>query len=205
MSKSVLSTADSNFQLQKMRYNNNSLSYKLGLGGIVFSVLACFIGLNSVEPSVGRTIFIILLNIAIMLFGFLSAEKVKTYTKKYTYYMYALGGLCVLRIFFYPLILLVNYPKFIAIINSYPAEQIEAAHDEAIAKYGDKLGDTICGKIVDGKLVGTGYLWNNGTFRGTLLVVLLVLAAVCFISSGVVNYYKEKKLSAYLLSINEKR
>lgn len=70
-----------NLQLEKMRYNNNSISYKLGLGGIVLSLVAMFIGLNSVAPSSILTLFIVLINILVFLFGFLSSEKVKTYSK----------------------------------------------------------------------------------------------------------------------------
>ena len=76
-----------NLQLEKMRYNNNSISYKLGLGGIVLSLVAMFIGLNSVAPSSILTLFIVLINILVFLFGFLSSEKVKTYSKKYSFYM----------------------------------------------------------------------------------------------------------------------
>lgn len=64
-----------NLQLEKMRYNNNSISYKLGLGGIVLSLVAMFIGLNSVAPSSILTLFIVLINILVFLFGFLSSEK----------------------------------------------------------------------------------------------------------------------------------
>ena len=153
-----------NLQLEKMRYNNNSISYKLGLGGIVLSLVAMFIGLNSVAPSSILTLFIVLINILVFLFGFLSSEKVKTYSKKYSFYMYGLGGICVARIFVYPLILIVNYSTAI---------------------------------------IGTGYLWNNGIFRGILLMIILVCAAACFISAGIIGYTKQKKLNAYLDSIKK--
>ena len=57
-----------NLQLEKMRYNNNSISYKLGLGGIVLSLVAMFIGLNSVAPSSILTLFIVLISIFIWFF-----------------------------------------------------------------------------------------------------------------------------------------
>lgn len=64
-----------NLQLEKMRYNNNSISYKLGLGGIVLSLVAMFIGLNSVAPSSILTLFIVLINILVFLFGFCHLKK----------------------------------------------------------------------------------------------------------------------------------
>lgn len=188
---------------EKLRYNNNSLAYKLGLGGIIFSLIACFIGLNSLKPANLLTVFIVLLNIAILLFGFLSAEKVKTYTKKYTYYMYALGGACILRMFIYPLMLIVNYQKFINMV--YAEGDIKENYANAVTKYGNVLGVTITGKLVDGKVVTTGYMFSNGTARGILLIVLLGLAAACFIGAGIINYTKEKQLSSYLKSIGAKR
>ena len=59
-----------NLQLEKMRYNNNSISYKLGLGGIVLSLVAMFIGLNSVAPSSILTLFIVLINILVFFIWF---------------------------------------------------------------------------------------------------------------------------------------
>lgn len=202
---------DPNIKYEKMRYNNNSLAYKLGMGGIVFSVIACFIGLNSLQPSSVLTVFIVLLNIAILLFGFLSSEKVKTYTKKYTYYMYALGAACFARIFIYPLMLIIYYQKFIAMV--YGPGDFATNYDKASSEFNDILGYTVIGKLVNYGtkdapqyvIEGTGYLWHNGTFRGILLVVLLGLATTCFVASGLVNQKREKELSQYLLSIGAKR
>ncbi len=208
MNKNV-NVQDNQLQLEKMRYNNNSLAYLLGMLAILFSVLACFIGLNSLQPSSALTVFIVLLNIAILLFGFLSAEKVKTYTKKYTYFMYALGGACIARIFIYPLMLIVNYQKFLSVVFSGGNENVPQNYELAKAQYSDILGVTIIGNLAEEngvyKIVDSGYLWSNGTFRGVLLIVLLGLAATCFIAAGFINYRKEKQLSSYLQSIGAKR
>ena len=54
-------------QVEMMRYRDNSLSYKLGLGGLVFSVLACFFCLNGFNPTSFTTLIAIMLNIVILL------------------------------------------------------------------------------------------------------------------------------------------
>lgn len=190
--------------LEKMRYTNNSLSYKLGLIGIVLSVAVCFISLNSLSPSSILTLVIVLINILVFLLGFLSAEKVKTYSKNYSYMMYGLGGVCIARIFIYPLMLIVNYAKFSHFIKTEPGS-VADVYSAASQKYSKVLGATIIGKLNDTQdaIVQTGYLWNNGIFRGVLLIVMLLIAAACFISSGVICYIKQKKLNAYLQSINK--
>lgn len=192
-------------QLEKMRYNNNSISYKLGLGGIALSLVAMFIGLNSVAPSSVLTLVIVLINILVFLFGFLSSEKVKTYSKKYSFYMYGLGGICIARIFIYPLMLIVNYSKFTSMLNDSSYEKFSDAFNAASAKYDGKLGATIIGRLNSAgtAVEKTGYLWSNGTFRGILLMIILGCAAACFISSGVICYLKQRKLNAYLDSIKK--
>ncbi len=169
--------------LEKMRYNNNTTSYWLGLGGMVFSLIACFIGLNSVKPSSILTLFMVLINILVFLVGFLSAEKVKVYSKKYCYFMYGLGGVCFARIFIYPLILIINYSKY----------KDSLTNPDSDTKYLDYLGASITEK--------NGYLWSNGTFRAVLLIVLLGCATACFITAGVIGYIRQKKLNGYLKTL----
>ena len=55
-----------NFKLEKMRYQNNSFSYMFGFLALILSLLAAFIGLNSIAPR-AFTIFKVLYNIAILL------------------------------------------------------------------------------------------------------------------------------------------
>lgn len=92
-------------QVELMRYRTNALSYNLSLLGILLSVIAAFVGLNSIQYNM-FTIVKILMNIAILLFGFLFAEKAKAYDKKASIYLIVLGAICFLRIFWAPLMLL---------------------------------------------------------------------------------------------------
>lgn len=90
---------------EMLRYRVNGLSYKLTLLGLLFSVCAAFICLNSIGYN-WLTIIKILLNIVILLFGFLFAEKSKNYSNSANIGLFVLGGLCIGRIFWAPLMLL---------------------------------------------------------------------------------------------------
>ena len=84
---------------EMMRYRANSLSYWLGFGAIIFSVFASFISLNSFQPNSVLVVVKILLNVVILLFGFLSCEKTKAYSKNSSIALIAIGGVCIARIF----------------------------------------------------------------------------------------------------------
>ncbi|MDE7100786.1 MAG: hypothetical protein K2O05_02925, partial [Anaeroplasmataceae bacterium] len=81
---------EKNIQGQMLRYRTNSLSYKLGMGGILLSLFAAFISLNSLAWNVS-VIVKILGNIVILLFGFLSIEKVKSYSREYSFVLCGIG------------------------------------------------------------------------------------------------------------------
>lgn len=198
MSKNLDKTAE-NLELEKMRYNNNSLSYKLGFAGIICSVAACFIALNSFGPSDLSTVAKVLMNIVILLIGFLATEKVKVYTKEYSYVMYVIGGVCAARIFWVPLQLFIYYNKFMSVYDG-----TQSGFDKAKDLYSSKLGATIIGQFDGEKRIGTGYLTMNGNVRAIIIIVLLGLAATSFIASGFINQIKSKKLNNYLTSIGEK-
>ena len=51
---------------EMMRYRVNGLSYKLGLCGMICSLLGAFICLNSFNPNNFQVIIVILLNIVIL-------------------------------------------------------------------------------------------------------------------------------------------
>lgn len=198
-----------NLKLEKMRYINNSLSYKLGLGGIAFSVLACFLALNSLAPSNVLTVFKIILNILVLLIGFLATEKVKVYNRGYANVSIVLGAISAARIFWYPLQLFIYYPKF---VNAFEAAgSTEAAFNEANLMYSTKLGKTVLGKFlvgadgITGTIGGTGYLTHNGIVRAIVITVALALSALCFISSGIICHAKAKALNGYLTSIGQKK
>lgn len=196
----------SELHLEKMRYNNNSLSYILGLLGIVFSIAACFISLNSLNPIGVKTVIKVVLNIVVLLVGFLASEKVKVYQIKFSYVMYVLGGIAILRIFWYPLMLLINYNKFADLLVTDASGAITLESFRAAgAAYGKVLGKTIIGQLVNGEIVTTGYLTANGYIRAIILFVLLGCCAACFILSGFVNQIKSTKLTNYLNRINQKK
>lgn len=210
MEKNINQTAE-NFELEKMRYNNNSLSYKLGYAGIICSVIACFLALNSFGPSDFSTVVKVLMNIVILLVGFLATEKVKVYTKNYSYVMYVIGGVCFARIFWVPLQLFIYYNKFVNMLDG-----TDAGFSNAKAAYSNKLGATVIGDwvkevtdeagniITPAHRVGTGYLTMNGNIRAVIILIFLLLASASFIASGVINYIRSTKLNNYLSSIGEK-
>lgn len=179
--------------VEMLRYRPNSLSYMLGFGGILCSILAAFISLNSTNPTTFVVILKILLNIVILLGGFLCCEKTKAYSKQASIGMIVFGGICVARIFWIPLQLLTKYSAYMSAIEAgNEAERLEAA------KY---LGAPITGAQNGG---ANAWLPSSGTFRGVTAIVLLACAAAFFIIAGIIGIKKSKKLTTYLTSINEK-
>ena len=69
-------------KVEMTRYRANGLSYKLGFLAIVFSVLAAFMSLNSFQPNSVAVIGKIMLNIVILLGGFLFCEQAKNYSAR---------------------------------------------------------------------------------------------------------------------------
>ncbi len=180
-------------RVEMMRYRANSLSYTLGFGGIICSLLAAFICLNSTQPNTVVIILKILLNIVILLGGFLCCENTKAYSKRASIAMIVFGGVCIARMFWIPLQLIVYYNKYVEAYNAGDT----AAQREA-AKY---IGLPITGHFTGGS---NAWLPYSGNFRGITAIVLLALAAVCFISSGVVGYIRSTKLNNYLDSLKQK-
>ena len=165
-----------NMEGEMLRYRANSSSYKYGMLAIVFSILAAFVSLNSIKWSLD-VIFKILLNIVLLLFGFLSVEKAKAYSKKYSCLLIGFGVVCIARIFWFPMILITDY-------TAYLADETQLG----------KLGPTITSK----NPYTNAYLPTSGYTRATIAIVLLVLAATCFLISGIVGYIKAKKYENYM-------
>lgn len=179
---------------EMMRYRVNGLSYKLGLIAMVFSILGAFICLNSVQPSDIQTIIKILLNVVVLLGGFLSAEMVKNYSHKGAIAQIVFGGIMVARCFYYPIILITNYNGFVA------ARQAgDTVKEKEFKKY---LSQTILSKWDDTKYA-TAFLPADGNFRGIFAIVCFVISAACFIAAGIIGYMRATKLSTYLNSLNE--
>ncbi len=166
----------SDMQGEMMRYRANSSSYKYGMLAIVFSVLAAFISLNSIKWTTFDVIVKILGNIVILLFGFLSIEKVKAYNKSYSYVLMAFGGICVGRIFWFPLMLITDY-------TAYLANNLETG----------RLGATVIGDPM-----ANSYLPQSGYVRAIIAIVFLALSAFFFIISGIIAYKKSVRYHQYM-------
>ena len=166
----------SDMQGEMMRYRANSSSYKYGMLAIIFSVLASFISLNSIKWTTFDVIIKILGNIVILLFGFLSVEKVKAYNKSYSYVLMAFGGVCVGRIFWFPLMLITDY-------TAYLNNNLETG----------RLGATVVGDPM-----ANSYLPQSGYIRAIIAIVLLALSALFFIVSGIIAYKKSVRYHQYM-------
>jgi hypothetical protein len=187
---------------EMMRYRTNGLSYKLGLGGMAFSMFGAFICLNSMNPNSFQVILIILLNVVILLGGFLAAEKVKAYSSQGAIAQIVFGGVCAARILYIPLILVINYAKYMSSVD-YNEETgklvfIDQAKAEEAKNY---LGATIISKYEG--TVANAYLPASGYFRGISAMVLFALAAACFIAAGIIGYKRAKTLESYMNSLAE--
>lgn len=102
-------------KVDKLRYQNNKLSYNLILLSILTFLYALFTTINyttgsgnttdmMVRPDVYVALFISL-GIIMLLLTFLTAEKVKTYIVNWNYIAFVLGGIHILSIFLVPLYL----------------------------------------------------------------------------------------------------
>ena len=173
--------------VEMLRYRNNKLAYSLGLGGVAASLFAAFICMNSMNPSNFSVIFKIILNVFILLFGFLCCEKAKTYQVRGSFYLIGLGVICLLRILWIPLQLITKYGEYIT------AEPGSAK----MAELEEFLGSPIT--------KGNQYAWlpSAGDVRGFIAIGLLVVAGILMIVGGVLGFMKAKKLAAYLDSLKE--
>ena len=179
--------------LEMMRYRENRLSYNIGIIGIFASLLACFICLNSTNPVTAIVVAKVMLNIVILLGGFLCIEKAKAYSKKASIGLIVFGGVCVGRIFWIPLQLIRYFAQYKAYLEGSTT---------------DKSYENFLGKTVTSAYAATSgsYRWlpASGTFRGIFAIVLLAIAAATFITAGVIGYMRSKKLTTYLDSLKVK-
>jgi len=185
---------------EMMRYRTNGTSYKLGLIGMICSLFGAFICLNSMNPDNVQVILIILLNVVILLGGFLAAEKVKAYSKKGAIAQMIFGGICVARIFYIPLIIMINYSRFVSSIEWNDIYErwdvIDSEKYNSAVKY---LGATITSKF-NGN-VANSYLPASGIFRGIAAMVLFGIAGACFIAAGIIGSKRAKALESYMNSL----
>ena len=179
-------------QLEMMRYRVNNLSYTLGLLGIFASILGAFVLLNSMNPTNALVIVKILVNIGILLGGFLCVEKAKNYSKGGSITLVGLGGVCAFRIFLFPLVIMTNYAGFVDAFNK----------GESTAKYEKWIGMTITGYYKNNT---TRWLDHSGYTRAILAIVLLAAAAALLIAAGVIGFIRSTKLTNYLNSLNQEK
>lgn len=178
-----------NVRQEKLRYQKNTLAYFLGFGGIIFSIVAAFIELNTMKPNY-LTMIYILLNIVVLLFGFLSCENLKQYQRRYSYVMFGFAVLEILRIFWYPLLFIRKWSHYKKMISN---------GDESANAYVQKYFSP---QVYTTSPDNRGYMGTNGTLRGIVCIILIIISAVFFAFSGYVGYIKSKQLEKYLESIN---
>ncbi len=178
-----------NVRNEKLRYQNNTLAYWLGLLACLVSIFAGIIGLNTMKPS-ALTVVKILLNVVILLIGFACAENIKHYSSKSSYVYFVFAGTCLLRILWYPLQMIKWWKKY----QDSGDTTVLANHFSKLI-YGDKSTISSIDSV-------RGYLPQSGYFRGILMIIVLVVAALLFAFSGYIGLQKTNKLKRYLKSIN---
>lgn len=193
---------------EMMRYRANGLSYKLGLLAMCFSLTAALLCLNSFNPKSIQVLFIIMMNIVLLLGGFLAAEKVKNYSKGGAIAQGVFGVVCFANIFYIPLLLIIKYSDYMA-AKTLKLEDFENStlFNEAVA---EKMGnaESILSASITAKLDGqqaVAYLPSSGYFRGTVAIICLAIAAACFITAGIIGYLRSQKLTNYLDSLKESK
>lgn len=179
---------------EMLHYRGNGLSYKLGFLGIACSVLGAFICLNSFQPNM-LGFLKILMNIGILLFGFMCCERVKSYSKQASITLCAIGGVCILRIFWVPMNLMIWYNQYMSarsvLTNAESTEEQIASAQSTISKAKEYLGATIT-SFYEGK-GDVNWLTPNGNIRGVIAIVFLSCAAAAFISAGVIGLIQHRR------------
>ena len=188
---------------EMMRYRVNGLSYKLGLVAMICSLLGAFICLNSMQPKDWQVIFIILINIVVLLGGFLAAEMVKNYNKKGAIAQLVFGGVCVARIFYIPLLLITHFNSFMALNPNIASLTDEQAKTLAANKA--FLGKTIIQAYTEKSQYAIRFLPADGNFRGGVAIAFFAIAAICFVIAGIIGYKRAVKLSTYMASLKNNK
>ena len=183
--------------VEMMRYRANALSSKLGLGAMACSIFGAFICLSSFRPHDFQIFIIIMLNIVVLLGGFLACEKSKSYSKAGSIAQIVFGAICAVRIFYIPIILIKNYKDYNDAVKA--GQYNTAKYKNAV----ENLGATITAK--NSSQFANAFLTPNGTVRGILAMILFAGAAGLFIAAGIIGYLRSQKLNKYLDSINEKK
>ncbi|MBN3490738.1 hypothetical protein JV173_04335 [Acholeplasma equirhinis] len=110
----ALKLKPSKFEIEKMRYQNNSFAYSMTFGSLAFFIWALFTSINyslftflpnevKVRPDFNVALDIAM-SIVLILVMFLAAEKVKVYSIKWSIGLFVISAINILRIFYVPLI-----------------------------------------------------------------------------------------------------
>lgn len=190
--------------VEMMRYRPNKLTYWLGLGGMAFSLLACFFGLNTLNAGTANTIAIILLNITVLLGGFLAIEQSKNYNSKGCIALAVFGGISVARCFYYPLLIFIYFGDFSKHVDGALAKTLTADEQATYDFAKGMLGPSVTGQYTHENLANA-YFFPNGNVRAGFMIAFLAISAAMFIAGGVIGFMKAKKLNTYLESINQKK
>ena len=191
-------------QVEMSRYRNNGLTYRLGLLGMGTSLFACIILLNSMTPNIHGFI-VVMLNIIVLLGGFLACEKAKNYSMKGSIALSFMGAISIARIFYTPLLLLIYSGIYDA--NYAKSSSADPEIREAAAK---KLEDATkwVGKSITESYAKNdyayAYLYHNGIFRAIFVMIFLGISGACFIAASIIGIKRSKKLTTYLESISQK-
>lgn len=190
--------------VEMMRYRDNKMAYWFALGGMVFSLLACFMGLNTLTASTANTMVAIFINIIVLLGGFLAAERTKSYNVNGCIAVIVFGGVSVARIFYYPLLIMINFNTFMGLVDGEIANTLTEAEKETYTNAYNMLGPSVTSKYL-GKNVSNAFFFPNGNARAITMIVMLSISAGMFIAGGIIGFMRARKLNTYLESINQKK
>lgn len=191
-------------QVEMSRYRNNGLTYRLGLLGMATSLFGCLILLNSMTPSI-HSFIVVMLNIVVLLGGFLACEKAKNYSMKGSIALSVMGGISIARIFYTPLMLFIYSGIYDSNYSKASSEDPEVAK-----KALEKLDNATkwVGKSITESYAKNNYayafLYHNGIFRAVFVMIFLGISGASFIAASVIGMKRSRKLTTYLESINQK-
>jgi hypothetical protein len=184
-------------QTEMSRYRVNGLTYRLALLGMGTSLFACLVLLNSMAPNI-HSFIIVMINIVVLLGGFLAAERAKSYSFGGSVALVVFGGVSIARIFYTPIILIWANNKFL--------DNYKGADDAAVKKTKeamDYVGPSITESYYKHQYA-FAYLFHNGLFRAIFVMVILGISGAAFISAGIIGMKRSRRLSTYLESIKQK-
>ena len=184
-------------QVEMSRYRVNGLTYRLALLGMATSLFACLVLLNSMAPNI-HSFIVVMINIVVLLGGFLAAEKAKSYSMGGSIALGVFGGVTVARMFYTPIILIWFFRQF---MNNYQLSDASALQKTKKAQ--EYVGPSITESYYKHQQA-YAYLYHNGYFRAIFIMILLGISAASFIVACVFGIMRSRKLTRYLDSIKQK-